>query len=73
MLSEELRGGPSAVLWALAHGYELSGPAAAFEELSVQAFQRYLRANEQPIVGGVDWGAMKRRALELLHQAIAPS
>jgi hypothetical protein len=66
LLAERFRNGPSPILWALAHGSELTGPAAAFEEISVQAFQRYLRANEQPIVGGVDWGELKRVALEVL-------
>jgi hypothetical protein len=69
-LSERLHGRPSPVLWALAHGSELTGAAAAFEELSVQAFQRYLRANEQPIVGRVDWGRLKRDALSLLLAAL---
>jgi hypothetical protein len=65
-LSERLHGRPSPVLWALAHGGELAPADAALEELAVQAFQRYLRAGEQPIVGGIDWGKMKRDALALL-------
>lgn len=70
LLSERLHGRASPVLWALAHGAELAGPDAAFEELAVQAFQRYLRANEQPIVGAVDWGVLKREAEVLLARAL---
>jgi hypothetical protein len=69
LLSERLHSRASPVLWALAHATEISGAEAAFEELSVQAFQRYLRAAEQPIVGGIDWLALKREAEVLLRRA----
>ena len=68
-LSEWLHDRPSPILWALGHGSELTGHEAALEELGVQTFQRWMRAAEQPIVGGVDWFSMRRRALELLSQA----
>ncbi len=55
---------PSRVLWALAHGLE--DPTPQYEELVVQAAQRWLRANERPIIGGVDWDRFKREALGLL-------
>lgn len=69
LLAERLQQRASPVLWALAHGTEASAGDAALEELAVQSFQRYLRANEQPIVGGIDWGLMKREALALLARA----
>jgi hypothetical protein len=63
-LSEKFYGKPSPILWALAHGAE--PPHPAMEEMACQVFQRYLRANELPIVGSVDWGALKREAITLL-------
>jgi hypothetical protein len=68
-LSEWLHDRPSPILWALAHGSELTGHQAALEEVGVQTFQRWMRAAEQPIVGGVDWFSMRSRALELLSRA----
>ena len=63
MVSEWIMGGPSAVLWALAHGRVPTPGAATFEEMAAQQFQRWLWANERPIIGGVDWDRLKRRAL----------
>ena len=54
---------PSRVLWAIAHGSMLTGRAAAYEELVAQTCQRWVRANERPIIGGVDWDRFKREAL----------
>jgi hypothetical protein len=65
-VEERLHRRPSRVLWALAHGGMLSGKDAAYEEIAAQTFQRFLRANEEPIVGGVEWHEMKRDALALL-------
>lgn len=65
-LAERLGGGVSPIIWALAHRETPEPGAAAIEELAVQAFQRWLRANERPIVGGTDWDALKRDALALL-------
>lgn len=62
-------GGPS-VLRKLAHGQPVLPQAAATEELVVMALQRWLRANERPIVGGVDWDALKRAALSILNEAV---
>jgi hypothetical protein len=44
----------------------LSGYRSAYEEIAAQTFQRWLRANERPIVSGVDWDRLKAEALELL-------
>jgi hypothetical protein len=68
-VAERLLDRPSVVLSALAHGTVLSGRNAAFEELTAQAFQRWLRANERPIISGVKWDEMKADALELLADA----
>jgi hypothetical protein len=63
---------PSLVLWGLAHRKPLSGKSAAYEECMAQAFQAYLRGNQEPIIGGVDWFGMKRAALRLLALRIEP-
>jgi hypothetical protein len=68
-LAERLHDAPSEVLWAVAHGKQLSGRAAAYEELASQAFQRWLRANERPLISGVKWDDLKRDALALLEPA----
>src|SRR5436305_10212291 len=65
-LSEIMYDTPSPVLWALANGRVLSGPRSIMEELLVQAFQRWVRANERPIVSGGKWDEWKAEALRLL-------
>lgn len=67
-VSERLMGKPSAVIWALAHGEKLSGREAAYEEIAAQAFQRFIQANERPLVAGVPWDALKADALSLLAE-----
>lgn len=57
----------SPLLVSLAQGSPLAGPVAVQEELSVMAVQRWLRANERPIVAGIDWDMFKTEALRLLH------
>jgi hypothetical protein len=52
---------PSRVLTALAAGSPLEPHEAAYEEGMAQMLQRYARANEQPIIGGVDWLGMRER------------
>lgn len=66
VVEQSLHDRPSRVIWALAHGTVLSGPESSYEEFAAQALQRFLRANEWPIVSGVDWEAIKWKALELL-------
>lgn len=41
---------------------------ALFEEMAVQTFQRWMRANERPILAGVDWDALKADALTLIEK-----
>ncbi len=62
-------GGPSPVLWALAHGQDVTPEAAAVEEAMVMTCQRWVRANERPIIGGVDWDGFRGQALGLLDAA----
>jgi hypothetical protein len=59
--------GPSPVLWTLAHGLPISAQDAALEEAMVMTCQRWVRAGERPIIGGVDWDRFKREALALLN------
>ena len=68
-VEERLHDRPSQVLWAVAHGQTLSGPTSAYEEIAAQVFQRWLRANERPILSGVDWDKLKADALVLLEPA----
>lgn len=66
LIAEWFWDGPSPVLQGVASGRMLSGKEAASEELLAQTLQRFCRAGEQPIIGGVNWGGMKREALGLL-------
>jgi hypothetical protein len=65
-LEERIYNRPSNVLWSLAHNIPLIDSLCAYEEIAVQTFQRWLRAGEQPIVGGVDWIGLKNDALQRL-------
>jgi len=66
---ETLLGTPSRILVTLAAGKMPDPAPSAFEEMAAQQFQRWLRANERPILGGVDWDALKAEALRLLADA----
>lgn len=63
---EWLRDRPSLVLSEMAAGRVPDPGQAVLEEMAAQQFQRWLRANERPIVSGVDWDGMKASALDLL-------
>lgn len=65
---EFLDGRPS-VLRELADGWPAHPDDAAMEEAMVMTLQRWLRANERPIIGGVEWDRIKRDALALLDAA----
>ena len=58
--------GPSPVLYALAHGGDVTPEQAALEEAMVMTLQRWFRASERPIIGGVDWDALRLRLALLL-------
>jgi hypothetical protein len=66
IVSEWIGGHTSKVLWPLAHGRDPDPAEAVYEEALAMTFQRWLRANERPIIGGVDWTGLKSRALALL-------
>lgn len=55
----------SHVIWSLANELEPAPQLAIPEEALVQTFQRWVRANERPIIGGADWDALKADALNL--------
>lgn len=65
-LAERLRDRPSHVLWQLAHGQKVDRGEALYEEMATQQFQRWLHANEEPIVSCANWSKLKADALELL-------
>jgi hypothetical protein len=65
-VEERLHGRASRVLVAAARGKPLTGPESAYEELAAQAMQAWLRANQRPIISGVNWDRLKAEALELL-------
>ena len=66
IVSEWIGGHTSRVLWPLAHGREPVPYEAIAEEALAITFQRWLRANERPMIGDVDWDELKARALTLL-------
>lgn len=66
-MEEAIHDRPSRVLYGLARGAPLSDTDALYEEAIAQMFQRWLRANERPILGGIDWDDLKQGALHLLR------
>lgn len=62
LIAEEF-GSHSPVLWALAHDEEPAGSFAAAEEALAMVLQRYARANEVPLIEGIDWDGLKCRLL----------
>lgn len=66
-LAQELCDSPCPILWELAHGGLFPSHAAVLWESLTQTFQRWLRASEEPIIGGADWGAMKAKALVAIN------
>lgn len=66
-IAEKFSRGISPILAALAIGSECSAEEAAYEEALVHIFQAWLRANQEPIIGGIDWRGLKAEALELLE------
>jgi hypothetical protein len=60
LIAEEF-GSHSPVIWALAHGEEPPRMIAAAEEALAMTLQRHARANEVPLIEGVDWDALKCR------------
>jgi hypothetical protein len=67
IVSEWILGRQSLVIRPLARGLTPYPCDALLEETLTQTFQRWLRANELPIIGDVDWSGFKARALALLN------
>lgn len=67
IVEEWLHDRPSRILWGLAHEQPLSPYEAAYEEAAAQMLQRYVRTNEQPLIGNVNWAAMKEYFLRKLE------
>lgn len=65
-VAQELKNGPSVVLWELAHGRQADRGAVIYEEATAQTFQRWLQAGEMPIISGADWERMRVDARRLL-------
>jgi hypothetical protein len=65
-IAEKIAGAPSVVLTWTAKLAPLDKATALFEEMAAQTFQRFLRANERPILAGADWDGLKAEALQLL-------
>jgi hypothetical protein len=68
LVGEIFYGDVSPILWNLAHNLPIRDEDAALEEAMVMMCQRWVRANERPIIGGIDWDGFKRRAIELLGE-----
>jgi hypothetical protein len=69
VIEQMLHDRPSRVLWALAHGEEISPADSAYEEFAAMTLQRFIRARERPIVGGVPWDEIRDFALSKLENA----
>lgn len=63
LIVQEFDSLPPVVQWSLAHGMEAPRGEALFEEIAAQTLQRWVRANERPILAGCDWDALKARFL----------
>lgn len=63
-LIAEAFGCHSPVLWALAHDETPATMFVAAEEALAMTLQRYARANEVPLIEGVDWDALRNRIME---------
>lgn len=60
---------PSCVLLAQARGDDPPRGLAMLEELAAQALQRWVRANERPILAGLDWDRLKAVFLSCAAEA----
>lgn len=68
LVAQELLRSPSVVLWAQAHGTQPGTGDALREEISAQVVQRWVRANERPIIGSCDWDGIKELFLQCVAQ-----
>lgn len=67
IIEEWMHNRPSQVLWALAHGETPDPKQAFYEENATQTLQRWIMTNERPIIGGIDWNAIRDYTLERLN------
>lgn len=67
-VSERLMNAPSYVLSTLAHGEKQDLGIVLYEEMAAQQMQRWVRANERPILSGANWDNLKRDFLSLLGE-----
>jgi hypothetical protein len=66
-IAERFHDSPSYVLSRLANGEAVDPGIALLEEIAAQTFQRWVRANERPILAGADWDALKADFLALVN------
>lgn len=66
-LAQEFRSSPSYVLQSIAQGNRPRSGRAILEEMAVQMFQRWCRANERPIIANCDWDALKDKFLDFAN------
>lgn len=67
-LCERLSHSTSRVVESIVNGVDIALGEMVFEKMSVQMFQRWLRANERPnALPAVDWDYLKAEALMLLE------
>lgn len=55
----EFSNAPSYVLHALAHGEPIDQGRALLEEMAALTIQRWVRANERPLLSGCDWDSLR--------------
>jgi hypothetical protein len=70
-LAERLKNVENSILWLLAHGKPVPLHRGVAEEALVMTFQKYLMLSERPIIGRVDWPALRTEALEILYGKFA--
>jgi heat shock protein HspQ len=63
VISQELLEAPSLVLFGQAYELPVKPGHALLEEMAAQVLQRWVRANERPILAGHDWDAIKAKFL----------
>lgn len=68
LVEEALHDRSSRILWGLAHDAPLPPHEAAYEEMMAQALQRFVRAAERPIIGGIYWDAIRALTLSKLGE-----
>lgn len=69
LLSEEFADGPPiALLETAKYGAALDVGYNIMEECTAHVLQRWIRANERPIIGNCDWDGLKARFLQCVER-----